>query len=263
MLTQVKKMVIEAGEKILSVYGQEDICVDLKSDDSPVTQADKVAHQFLDAELAKLQVGPILSEEGAEIPWTERSAWTRYWLVDPLDGTKEFIKRNGEFTVNVALVENGEPILGVVYAPVLGVCYTGEKASGAYVETIKDGEVRPIKPSPCPQANNPWRIVGSRSHSSKDFDRFVEKLSNFELVAVGSSLKFCMVADGQADLYPRLTPTCEWDTAAAQAVLEAAGGCVLELESKAPLRYNQKESLLNPYFIACSSNDALSSFLVD
>lgn len=263
MLDKVKEIVIQAGEKILTVYGQEDFCVDLKSDDSPVTQADKVAHEFLVAELAKLQVGPILSEEGAEIPWAERSSWARYWLVDPLDGTKEFIKRNGEFTVNVALIENGVPVLGVVYAPVLGVCYTGAKTSGAYVESLKDGEIRPIKPSPIPQAENPWRIVGSRSHTSKDFDQFVEKLSNFELVSVGSSLKLCMVADGQADLYPRLIPTCEWDTAAAQAVVEAAGGCVLEWGSKLPLRYNQKESLLNPYFIVCSSNDALASFLVD
>lgn len=251
MLDAVKAAVSDAGHRILEIYNSDNFGIETKGDDSPLTQADKDAHHILVAALEALNVGPVLSEEDADISWPERQSWDQYWLVDPLDGTKEFIKRNGEFTVNVALIRGGEPVLGVVYAPVLDLWYWGEKGQGAFKQTGSEGAVA-IKPSPLPTEGDTWRIVGSRSHSSADFDAFMAKLNNADLVSMGSSLKLCMVAEGAADLYPRLIPTCEWDTAAAQAVVEASGGLVLNWETMEPLRYNTKEELLNPYFIVCS-----------
>jgi len=241
-----------AGRAILEVYESDDFGVKSKSDNSPLTRADQLAHEVLVEKLSALGVGPVLSEEDAEVSWEVRKTWNQYWLIDPLDGTKEFIKRNGEFTVNVALINNGEPILGVVYAPVKALWYYGEKGAGAF-KKVAGGAAKSISPSRVPTDGEQWRVVGSRSHTSEDFDAFMASLDNANLVSMGSSLKLCMVADGSADLYPRLIPTCEWDTAAAQAVVEAAGAMVLNWETKEPLRYNTKDTLLNPYFVVCAA----------
>lgn len=250
----VNKLVIRAGDAILDIYQQADFGIELKADDSPLTRADKAAHNVLVQGLRELQCGPVLSEEAADIPWSERQTWQQYWLVDPLDGTKEFIKRNGEFTVNVALIRDGVPILGSVYAPVKGWLYYGVAHAGAFkIIDAKAGTAAvPIQPSAVPEAADLWRIVGSRSHQSEDFKAFVQGFDATDIVAMGSSLKICLVAEGQADLYPRLGPTSEWDTAAAQAVIEAAGGKLLDWETRQPLRYNRKDSVLNPYFVVCA-----------
>jgi 3'(2'), 5'-bisphosphate nucleotidase len=258
ILDKVIAAVDLAGRKIMDIYESDDFSVEVKEDDSPLTAADKAAHEILVEALSKLNRGPVLSEEDANIPWQERKSWDQYWLVDPLDGTKEFIKRNGEFTVNVALIRDGVPVLGVVYAPVLELWYYADE-NGAFK---KEGDTDPIRlvPSSPPKTGEPWRVVGSRSHTSAAFDSFMASFPEAELVSVGSSLKLCMVAEGSADLYPRLIPTCEWDTAAGQAVLEAAGGKVLHWETKQALRYNSKDDLLNPYFVACAE---LSSIWFD
>ena len=251
MLEAVLAAVDVAGKKILEIYNSDDFGVEIKGDNSPLTKADQAGHDILVAALSQLGAGPILSEEDANIDWSVRKEWNQYWLVDPLDGTKEFIKRNGEFTVNVALIRNGEPVLGVVYAPVLDLWYVGEQGIGAWKQQGKQAR-EPIAPSAVPSDGQTWRVVGSRSHTSEDFEKFMAALPNADLVSMGSSLKLCMVAEGKADLYPRLIPTCEWDTAAAQAVVEAAGGQVLNWESKQALRYNSKAELLNPYFVVCA-----------
>lgn len=239
-----------AGEAILEVYGQ-DFDVELKDDRSPLTAADMASHRIICDELAKVEPGiPILSEESAEIPFTERSGWQRYFLVDPLDGTKEFVNRNGEFTVNIALVEQHRPVLGVVHVPVSGVSYAGAIGHGAFRQA--DGAPQAIavrRP-----AADPLVIVGSRSHANPDLAERLARLGAHELVSMGSSLKFCLVAEGQADLYPRFGPTSEWDTAAAQAVVEAAGGQVVRLDG-APLRYNTKADILNPHFLVFGDAD--------
>jgi 3'(2'), 5'-bisphosphate nucleotidase len=243
-----------AGEKIMEIY-QRDFGIYEKSDQSPLTEADLAAHHCIVAGLKELSDLPILSEESANIPWSERSTWQEYWLVDPLDGTKEFIKKNGEFTVNIALIKNGQPIFGVVYAPVLEQTYVGVVGQGAFKLT-KDGRSSiAVKEK---SLNEKWLIVGSRSHQSPEIQLFLDKLGGqTELVAMGSSLKLCLVAEGAAHLYPRLGPTSEWDTGAAQAVVEAAGGSVTIVndvstamsKDAVALRYNQKESVLNPYFL--------------
>ncbi|GAB3032097.1 3'(2'),5'-bisphosphate nucleotidase CysQ [Bowmanella dokdonensis] len=243
----------QAGQAIMDIY-QRDFAVYDKQDQSPLTEADLAAHRIIVAGLQKISVLPILSEESADISWQERSLWQSYWLVDPLDGTKEFIKKNGEFTVNIALVENGTPSLGVVYAPALDITYLGVVGEKATVS--QNGSTSPLRPHPH-QAGETWKIVGSRSHQSPEIQAFLEQLpGDTELVAMGSSLKLCLVAEGKAHLYPRLGPTSEWDTAAAHAVVLAAGGKVMELEPGAligsltrALTYNQKDSLLNPYFL--------------
>ena len=180
----------------------------------------------------------------AEIPWSERKHWQRFWLIDPIDGTKDFTQRTGEFTVNIALIENGEPILGVVTAPALAEAYWGLKGEGAY-KRDNTGHVQRISVAPPGEAK---RVVASKNHLNEDTKAFIDKLGAHELVQAGSSLKFCKIAEGHADIYPRLAPTCEWDTGAAHAVLSAAGGKVETLEGK-PLQYG-KEDVLNPHFIA-------------
>lgn len=244
----------QAGDAIMDIYAK-DFAVYEKADESPLTEADLAAHNTIVAGLKLISSLPILSEESADIDWATRQSWQEYWLVDPLDGTKEFIKKNGEFTVNIALIKEGVPVLGVVYAPVLNHTYVGATGMGAYKI---DGETRePINPHQY-QSGETWKVVGSRSHQSPEIQALLEGLpGNTELVAMGSSLKLCLVAEGNAHLYPRLGPTSEWDTGAAQAVVEAAGGKVTviddpanPLKSDAPaLRYNQKESVLNPYFL--------------
>ncbi len=234
----------EAGAAILKIYNT-DFSVYEKSDQSPLTEADMASHNIIVKGLAELMPEiPILSEESADIPYETRSGWSRYWLVDPLDGTKEFIKRNGEFTVNIALIEGEQPVLGVVHVPVTGVTYYGGPGFGAFRQDA-DGDERTI--SVCAERGDPVKVAGSRSHAGESLQRYLDNLGSHEIVSMGSSLKLCLVAEGAADIYPRLGPTSEWDTAASQAVVEGAGGRVTGLEMQ-PLRYNTKESLLNPHF---------------
>jgi len=247
-----------AGDAILQVYSQE-ITVEQKADASPLTQADLASHHLIIEALRSLTPSvPVLSEESATLDLSIRSRWSEYWLVDPLDGTKEFIKRNGEFTVNIALVQNHEPVLGVVHVPVSGITYCGVKGAGAQ-RLSATAVAEPISVRiPCA---DPVIVIGSRSHPNPALQEHLVPLGSYELVSMGSSLKFCLVAEGKADFYPRLGPTSEWDTAAAHAVVNAAGGKVITLDGQ-PLRYNAKASLLNPEFlvIADSTRDWLSLF---
>ena len=240
-----------AGEKILKVYAT-DFDVQSKDDDSPLTKADLASQKTIAAGLKELTPDiPIISEEQGLPAFEIRSRWSRYWLVDPLDGTKEFVNRNGEFTVNIALIENHRPVLGVVRVPVHSRTYVGCEGHGA--ERRIDGKsTETIQVAT--KASSPARVVGSRSHRGKSLDAFLDKLGKFDLVPMGSSLKFCVVAEGGADVYPRLGPTSEWDTAAAQAVVEQAGGSVLEIDGK-PLAYNTKEDILNPWFVVVGAVD--------
>jgi len=247
-----------AGVAILQVYSEE-IKVEHKEDASPLTQADLASHHLIvEALHALTPLVPVLSEESATLDFSARSRWSEYWLVDPLDGTKEFIKRNGEFTVNIALVQNHEPVLGVVHVPVSGITYCGVKGAGAQ-RLSATAVAEPISVRiPCA---DPVIVVGSRSHPNPVLQQHLAALGSYELVSMGSSLKFCLVAEGKADFYPRLGPTSEWDTAAAHAVVNAAGGKVITLDGQ-PMRYNTKASLLNPDFlvIADSSRDWLGLF---
>jgi 3'(2'), 5'-bisphosphate nucleotidase len=233
-----------AGAEIMAVYRQ-DFTVTEKSDASPLTQADLAAHRCIVGLLPDIHASlPILSEESAAIDWPTRRAWDRYWLVDPLDGTREFIKKNDEFTVNIALIERGEPVLGVVYAPALDWLLVGGRGLGAqWFKGAEQGTAKVAK------AASPLRVAASRSHRDEKTQAYLDQIGAVDTVGLGSSLKFCRIATGEVDLYPRFGPTSEWDTAAAQAVLEAAGGGVFTVDGL-PLRYNHKESLLNPHFIA-------------
>lgn len=246
-LNPVRALAAQASERILEIYATA-FSVTAKEDHSPLTAADLAAHQTIVAGLRQLTPElPILSEESAAIPFAERQSWRRYWLVDPLDGTKEFIKRNGEFTVNIALIDDHEPVLGVVRIPVSGCCYFAARGYGAFRE--EPGQApQPIAVAPL-SPDAPLRVVGSKSHGGPGLQQFVAALGPHQLVTIGSSLKLCQVAEGAADVYPRLGLTSEWDTAAAQAIVEVAGGQVVSLETGQPLRYNTGDSLLNPYFI--------------
>ena len=235
-----------AGAAILAVYESE-FAVTHKDDRSPLTEADLAAHRVIDAALGELDPSlPVLSEESAHIPWSQRREWQRYWLVDPLDGTREFVKRNGEFTVNIALIERGEPVLGVVHAPVRGDLAHAARGQGA---TLERPGAAPRELATRAGKGEVLRVAGSRSHGDPRMQRFLQRVGAHELLALGSSLKFLLLADGSADVYLRYGPTSEWDTAAGQGVLEAAGGRVTDL-ALAPLRYNTKDSLLNPDFVA-------------
>jgi 3'(2'), 5'-bisphosphate nucleotidase len=245
-IDEVRALAKQAGEKILEIYNTE-FSVSEKDDRSPLTAADMASHRAIVSRLRELTPDmPVLSEEAASIPYEERSSWDQYWLIDPLDGTKEFIKRNGEFTVNIALVSDGVPVLGVVHVPVSGVTYAACAGQGAFKEVPGQGTrriaVRRLE-------DGPVAVVGSRSHRGESLNAFLEKLGDYEIVSMGSSLKICLVAEGSADVYPRLGPTSEWDTAAAHCVVEQAGGFLTDLEMR-PLRYNTRESLLNPFFLA-------------
>ena len=245
-----------AGNAILSVYRRAgDIDVTIKDDNSPLTEADRDAHEIIIAELKRFTPSiPILSEESDGTSVDERLSWSRYWLVDPLDGTKEFIKRNGEFTVNIALINNGAPELGIVHVPVTNISYLGKTGVGAW-KVAATGEADVISITNFDLNPGQVRIVASRSHSGDLLDQLINtmeaELGKAEVVSMWSSLKSCLLAEGKADIYPRLAPTSEWDTAAAHAVLAAAGGDIVDTEFQA-LRYNQKESMLNPHFIAIS-----------
>jgi 3'(2'), 5'-bisphosphate nucleotidase len=236
----------QAGREILEVY-RSDFTVEMKADHSPVTPADRAAHRVITEELARLTPGvPVWSEESTTAPFEERSRWDLFWLVDPLDGTTEFVKKNGEFTVNLALIEGHEPVLGVVHVPVLERDYFGGRGCGAF---RRDDASAPRAIAVRRPAQDPPRVVASRSHRTASLGRFLERLGLHELAVNGSSLKLCLVAEGAADIYPCLGPTSEWDTAAGQAVVEAAGGQVVDAGGRS-LRYNRHADPLNPWFLA-------------
>lgn len=249
----VSKISKEAGEAILEVYLREgEVEITHKDDNSPLTEADLAAHKIIEARLQALSPSlPVLSEESEAISWQERKEWETYWLVDPLDGTKEFINGNGEFTVNIALIDKGEPVLGVVYVPVMDVLYYGTVDGGAF--KIEDGINSSIQVAEIESEEQTLRIVASRNHRGDDLEQWLvnaeSTFSSTELLSMGSSLKICLVAEGKADIYPRLALTSEWDTGAAQAILEAAGGILTDANHEI-YRYNQKENILNPFFFA-------------
>ncbi len=249
---------IEAGKAILNVYNQ-DFIVETKSDNSPLTQADKTSHNVIKDALAGTGL-PILSEEGKLLSYEERKGWETFWLIDPLDGTKEFIKKNGEFTVNIAMIKNGIPVLGVVYVPVLGTLYYGTEEAGSFMANIPAGaatfeidlQLSKSKVIPVAQMPTQYTVVASRSHNTPETDAFIEsrkkKYGEVELISAGSSLKLCLVAEGKAQVYPRLAPTMEWDTAAGHAVAKFSGCRVYDYKTNDDLAYN-KENLLNPWFV--------------
>lgn len=240
-----------AGQAIMAVY-EQDIEVQRKHDNSPLTQADLAAHNIIENSLSVLIPElPVLSEESAAIPFATRRQWSSYWLVDPLDGTREFIKRNGEFTVNIALIENHRPAMGVVFAPALNLLFYAAKGQGAFRQ-LGSKAPQPIHARPFDSTK--VTVAGSRSHAGEELLRFLDRMGPHVLISMGSSLKICLVAEGRADVYPRLGLTSEWDTAAAQCILEEAGGCLIGLDGE-PFRYNLKESLLNPHFFAAGCGD--------
>ena len=254
LLDNVIELAISAGQAILGIYEGDEFDIVQKEDDSPVTAADLAAHEVIQTGLETMLEGvPVLSEESAIPEFSERRQWQRYWIVDPLDGTKEFINRNGEFTVNIALIENCLPVLGVVHVPVTGITYAGTLEQGAFrQEASGDRSAISVRSmAGRGHKDSPVAVVASRRHGAGAVDTLLEELAEnigaVETRNMGSSLKLCLVAEGEADIYPRLAPTMEWDTAAAQAVVEAAGGVVLDAEF-APMRYNTKDELLNPYF---------------
>ena len=245
VLDQIIDLSKQAGHEIMKVYATE-FDVTKKDDNSPLTKADMAAHNTIVAGLKHLDIQyPILSEESASISFEQRSSWQTYWLVDPLDGTREFVKRNGEFTVNIALISEHRPILGVIYTPVTEICYFACQSKGAFKQNKGDLPVAIHTKQKQPELTV---IVGSRSHQGDSLTHFLQKVGNHEIVSMGSSLKSCLVAEGQADIYPRLGPTSEWDTAAAQCIVEEAGGALVDTQGNT-LLYNTKDSLLNPNFL--------------
>ena len=244
LLLDVTALAREAGRAILEVYASS-FSVQEKADSSPLTEADLRSEKLILAGLRRMAPEiPVLSEETGQSAWAVRRNWSRLWVVDPLDGTKEFVQRNGEFTVNIALVDNHRPVLGIVHAPALERDYFACEGIGAFRSDARAAG-RPIRVSR--RGSGAVRVVGSRSHRGSSLDGFLSRVGAHELVEVGSSLKLCLVAEGSADVYPRLGPTCEWDTAAGQCVLEQAGGQVLKLDGE-PLEYN-REDTLNPNFV--------------
>ncbi len=260
LLTTAINAALESGKAILEIYYSGDFDIDTKRDKSPLTKADKASHNVILSFLTKTNI-PVLSEEGRDISYEERKGWKQLWIVDPIDGTKEFIKRNGEFTVNIALIENQKPILGVIFVPALGLLYFSSKGSGSFKAKIDKNSLDKFnidildstsKSLPIFQ-NDPatFKIVASRSHISDETLKLVEekkkKYKDVSLVSIGSSLKFCIVAEGKADFYPRLAPTMEWDTAAGQIICEEAGFQVVDNKTKKSITYNRK-NLKNNFF---------------
>ena len=248
---------VKAGEAIMKVYSNKIDVVD-KEDESPLTLADKNANKIINKYLVKSKI-PIISEENKILTYEERKNWKQCWIVDPLDGTKEFIKRNGEFTVNIALIKNNKPIIGVIYVPVSKTLYfTSDNSSKSYKALLKTNTIiideifnNAVQIFPTQKNNNILRIVGSRSHlndTTKNYISKIEKKNKTRIVSKGSSLKFCLVAEGEAEIYPRFAPTMEWDTAAGQAICEAVGVKVTDVTTNEPLKYN-KQNLLNPHFL--------------
>ncbi len=255
------KAALKAGKEILKIYENEDFNVEFKEDNSPLTLADKQAHEIICQELESTQIH-ILSEESRTIPFEKRKGWDLFWLVDPLDGTKEFIKRNGEFTVNIALIKNQKPILGIIFAPVLKKIYYGYQNQAFLIDepdfSMNDTELfakiqQKSISLPIENLKNKYTVVASRSHLSDETKEYIEALKQakgeIDIKSIGSSLKLCLIAEGSADVYPRFGPTMEWDIAAGHAIIEAAGAKLVQTDGKTPLNYNN-ENLLNPWFIA-------------
>lgn len=265
-ISDIIQISIEAGKKILEVYNLEEFEVENKVDNSPLTLADRLSNDTIVEGLSRLYPDiPILSEEGKDIAYSERAKWDYFWLVDPLDGTKEFIKKNGEFTVNIALIHQGKPVLGVIYTPVLDEVYFAKVGLGSYKLTNglqlfntargSNSDIVVMKEAiklPIENDRTITTVVASRSHMSVETEEFINSLKQdseeIEIISAGSSLKLCLVAEGKADYYPRYAPTMEWDTAAGQAIVEQAGGVVTNVETNSTLEYN-KENLLNPWFL--------------
>ena len=251
LLFKVREIAEQAGEAILNIYQNADFNIQIKSDNTPLTEADLAAHWVIAKGLRKISDWPVLSEESPADDLEKHLQWQRYWLVDPLDGTKEFIDRNGEFTVNIALIDQGKPILGVIYAPVHCVSYCGLQDKGSWKASNHidfDQWTRLHSRSWNPQQQKTL-VASSRRHGAEKLVQRLQAIGDYDFLAMGSSLKTCLVAEGIADFYPRIGPTSEWDTGAAQCILEQAGGAILGPDF-ASLKYNQKQSLLNPNFIA-------------
>lgn len=248
---------LEAGKAILEIYSSGDFDIEIKGDNSPLTRADKASHNIIMSYLTKTSI-PVLSEEGKTIPYEERKDWKQLWIVDPIDGTKEFIKRNGEFTVNIALIENQKPILGVIFVPAKGELYFSKKAIGAFKVNVDlelfdvDDLIHKASKIPFERYKKTFTIVASRSHMSTETQDYVQEMKDIygevNLISKGSSLKLCMIAEGQADCYPRFAPTMEWDTAAGQAICEHAGFRVIDMVTKGNMLYNRRD-LLNNWFL--------------
>lgn len=254
------KTALKAGSAIMDIYNSDDFEVEKKADHSPLTKADRVAHDIIVSHLEKTNI-PILSEEGKNIPYEERKNWKQLWIVDPIDGTKEFIKRNGEFTVNIALIENHEPVLGVIYCPALHKLYFGDQDGAFKIEEVQEMNFdeqlnRTVKLPLHTISDKKITVVASKSHLSPETEDFIHKLKkenhDVTLISKGSSLKLCMVAEGLADYYPRFAPTMEWDTAAGQAICEAANCDVIDQSTQKTMLYNRKE-LLNNWFLVKSN----------
>lgn len=244
LLDPVIQIAYQAGKVIMEVY-DAGFSVEEKSDHTPVTEADVAANKVIESGLRELTPHlPILTEEVKPTPYSERKEWPRYWLIDPLDGTREFIKRNGEFTVNIALIDGGESVMGLVYAPVIGVLYYAAKGQGAFKQaSLNEPKAIHVRK----KCSGKTIVACGRSIPSKEMKEFIKNLGEHEIIRVGSALKSCLVAEGKADLYARLGPTSEWDTAAAQCVVEEAGGTITDTQMQR-LQYNKKDDLLNPHF---------------
>lgn len=251
-LDHILAIALDAGKAVMEVYNNSTVSVEFKQDQSPLTLADRLSNEIISDRLVKMDSSiPVLSEESEGVPYERRKEWERFWLVDPLDGTKEFIKRNGEFTVNIALVHDGSPVLGVIYAPVKSTLYYASRGDGAF-RVDSSGTKTKLRVTERKPGGD-LVVVSSRSHKTEALARFMAQLDTccegVSEVSVGSSLKFCLVAEGRAHIYPRLGPTMEWDTSAGQMIVEEAGGRVMDIKTMSALRYN-KESLLNNHFIA-------------
>ena len=258
LLDPVIQIAYQAGKVIMEVY-DAGFSIEQKSDQTPVTEADKAANSCIESRLKELTPHlPILTEEAKPTPFSERQIWPRYWLIDPLDGTREFIKRNGEFTVNIALIDGDESVMGVVYAPVIGVLYYAAKGQGAFK---KESTNEPQAIHAREKCSGKIVVACGRSHPTDEVQAFLDNIGEHEIIRVGSALKSCLVAEGKADLYARLGPTSEWDTAAAQCVVEEAGGAITDTAMQR-LRYNTKADLLNPhFFVAGDKSINWSDFL--
>ena len=258
-LNKLIEISINAGRAIMDIY-KTDFNFEKKSDQSPLTAADLCSHEIISDSLSKLSPKiPILSEESLDIPMSERSSWDEYWLIDPLDGTKEFINRNGEFTTNIALIKKNRPVFGIIHAPCLNQTYWGGELIGSYyLEGDLNSDIQKINASP--KSNQEIKIVCSRSHPSDDLKYILRMIGDHKKLSIGSSLKFCIIAKGEADCYLRLGPTSEWDTAAGEAIIRSSGGTVKAIDGS-NLKYNKSDSILNPSFIAAANDDLVSKIL--
>ncbi len=264
LLLKIVNVSIEAGKRIMDIYDLEDFGISFKEDNSPLTFADKASNNVIMNVLKKIDI-PIISEENKQIEYSERKNWQKFWLVDPLDGTKEFIKKNGQFTVNIALIENELPVLGVIYIPVQKNLYFGMKGLGSfkisnidYTYQTYNQLISEAEKIPNIENNNSYTVLASKSHFKEKTKEFIDNLRNkyadLQIINVGSSLKFCTIAEAKADIYPRFGPTMEWDIAAGHAIVKFAGGKVINYDSNKEMSYNKK-SLLNPFFIVYKNNN--------